>query len=499
MNESPRILIVDNAAANLRVVSRVLQSVGYQVIEASTGKEGLRAAQEQSPDLILLDVALRDLDGVEVCRRIKADPVAARAFVVLLSSTKTDSESRANGIEAGADDYVARPVSNRELFARVQALLRIKSAEDALRRLSERYQATLAAMPDIIMEVDNAKVYTWANQAGLEFFGADVIGKEAAFYFEGDQDTYQIVQPLFNGKEDVIYVESWQRRHDGEKRLLAWWCRTLKDAQGKVTGALSTARDITEHTRAQAALKEYSERLEQMVQARTRELRVAQDQLLRQERLAVLGQIAGGISHELRSPLGAIKNALYLLKLAQPSPDPEMTEILQILEKQVANSEHVITSLMDFARPQPPHHRPTDVRDILDLALAQSALPENIVVRREFAETLPELQADPDQLQIVFGNLIRNAAQAMPEGGQLTIAAHAAEQEIEISFGDTGVGIAPELLDKIFQPMFTTKARGLGLGLALCKLLVEGHGGRIHVTSQIGKGTTFTIVLPMGD
>jgi PAS domain S-box-containing protein len=392
-----------------------------------------------------------------------------------------------------------------------------------LRALSARHLATLAAIPDIIMEVDNHKVYTWANQAGLKFFGEDVIGREAAFYFEGEQETYQIVQPIFNGKDDVIYVESWQRRHDGEKRLLAWWCRTLKDAQGNVTGALSTAHDITERKRTEAALKEYSERLAQMVDERTRELRDAQDQLLRQERLTVLGQLAGGISHELRSPLGAIKNALYLLKLGQPSPDSETAEILQILEKQVAQSEHVITSLMDFARPQPPHRRATDVRDTIDLALAQSALPANIVVQREFAENLPELQADPDQLQIVFGNLIRNAAQAMPEGGTLTITARAnmsfrAEREIylpkerdfslqkarlemtflEITFRDTGVGIAPEELDKIFQPMFTTKSRGMGLGLALCKLLVEGHNGKIQVTSQVGKGTTFTVVLPMG-
>jgi PAS domain S-box-containing protein len=136
-------------------------------------------------------------------------------------------------------------------------------AQQSLRSLSSRYQAILAAVPDIIMEVDRAKVYTWANQAGLEFFGEDVLGKDAAGYFEGEQDTYDLVQPLFEGSEDVIYVESWQHRRDGETRLLAWWCRALKDADGNPMGAaLCTARDITERLRAQQALQEAHDELE---------------------------------------------------------------------------------------------------------------------------------------------------------------------------------------------------------------------------------------------
>jgi len=136
-----------------------------------------------------------------------------------------------------------------------------KRAEETLQALSSRYEAILAAVPDIIMEVDANKVYTWANQTGFEFFGEDVLGKEAAFYFEGEQDTYSTVQPLFDGDEDVIYVESWQRRRDGEKRLLAWWCRVLKDANGNVTGALSTAQDITERKQAEGRIQCQLQRL----------------------------------------------------------------------------------------------------------------------------------------------------------------------------------------------------------------------------------------------
>ena len=141
-----------------------------------------------------------------------------------------------------------------------------KRAEEQLQAMSLRNEAMLGAVPDIVMEVDANKVYAWANRAGIEFFGEGAIGKEAAFYFEGEQETYDLVQPLFDGKEETFYVESWQRRQDGEKRLLGWWCRVLKDADEKVIGALSTARDFTERNRAEVELRESEERYRKLVE-----------------------------------------------------------------------------------------------------------------------------------------------------------------------------------------------------------------------------------------
>jgi len=140
--------------------------------------------------------------------------------------------------------------SHERLEEKVQE--RTKELED----LAKRQEALLAAVPDILMEIDANRVYTWGNSAGLQFFGDDVIGREAAFYFEGEQDAYQKTQPLMDGRVDVLYVESWQRRRDGQIRLLAWWSKSYRNEQGAMTGGLSTARDITERKQAEDLLQQ---------------------------------------------------------------------------------------------------------------------------------------------------------------------------------------------------------------------------------------------------
>ncbi|MDP2851703.1 MAG: diguanylate cyclase [Sulfuricurvum sp.] len=138
-----------------------------------------------------------------------------------------------------------------------------------LKELSELHQRTegiLRSVPDMIMQVDNDKRYIWANHVGTEFFGEEVIGKEASFYFEGEQNTYTMVQPLFTGENHAVYVESWQRRYDGEKRLLAWWCQTLRDEEGIITGILSTARDITDEYEIQKNLQESEKKYKTLVE-----------------------------------------------------------------------------------------------------------------------------------------------------------------------------------------------------------------------------------------
>jgi signal transduction histidine kinase len=257
--------------------------------------------------------------------------------------------------------------------------------------------------------------------------------------------------------------------------------------------------------------KEYQQNLEEKVEQRTLELsrakekayalvdqlREAQEQLVRKERLAVLGQLAGGLGHELRNPMGVIKNTVYFLNMILEKPGPQVKESLEILGKEVENSERIITSLLDFARSRPPQRQEVDMNEILRGVLAGINTPGNIQVVNQDAESLPLIMADPDQLAQIYGNMIRNAVQAMPEGGRLIIKSESSDPGwVTVSIADTGVGIPEENLAKIFEPLFTTKAKGIGLGMALIKTLVRGHGGSVEVQSEVGKGSTFTVKLP---
>ncbi len=228
-------------------VEQLCQGLAYIADETAAGK--------MTPDVVLLDLSLPDSQGLDTLAHFRAH--APRLPVIVLTGLK-DEQVALSAVQQGAQDYLVKgQVGGNALTRAIRYAIERKQAEEALRALSVRHEAILAAIPDIILEVDNNRVYTWANAAGNAFFGEDVIGKEAAYYFEGEQDTYDLVQPLFNGQEEhVIYVESWQRRKDGEKRLLAWWCQRLKDEKGNVTGALSTAHDITDQKHGEEALFE---------------------------------------------------------------------------------------------------------------------------------------------------------------------------------------------------------------------------------------------------
>jgi signal transduction histidine kinase len=249
-----------------------------------------------------------------------------------------------------------------------------------------------------------------------------------------------------------------------------------------------------------SALSGQAKEAEQEIRQRNKELRDAQEQLIRKEKLAVLGQLAGGVGHELRNPLAAIKNTAYFLDMVLEEPDPKVKEMLEILEKKVDTCERIINSLLDFARVKSPTRRKVDIdiKEMVQETLSRIAVPESVEVVSQLNGTLPAILTDPDQLVQVFGNIILNAAQAMPDGGQLIVESQVPSPEwVAVSFTDTGVGIPEENLGRLFEPLFTTKAKGIGLGLAVTKTLVEGHGGRIEVASEMGVGTTFTVRLPI--
>jgi signal transduction histidine kinase len=275
-----------------------------------------------------------------------------------------------------------------------------------------------------------------------------------------------------------------------------------------------------------AAQQELNATLEAQVTERTAELqqraaeleasmarlREAQDRLVRSERLAAIGELAASVAHELRNPLSVIRTSAYYVKYRLlEKADDKVQDSLDQIEKQVLVSDKIIRDLLDFARVRPPELRPADVNEVVQATLAGVSFPEEIVVVTRLAEGLPPVPLDPSQMERAFLNLVTNSVQAMPEGGQLQVRTWGEDEAILVSISDTGVGIPPENLARIFEPLFTTKTQGTGLGLSICRRIVEAHGGSIEVespsitlgtstleTGQAGTGSTFTVRLPIG-
>lgn len=243
-------------------------------------------------------------------------------------------------------------------------------------------------------------------------------------------------------------------------------------------------------------LKDAFSGLELKVEERTSELKEAQAKLLQSERLASMGQVAAGIGHELRNPLSVIKNSTYYLK-TKIKEDPKLIKHLEIMDREIAASEEIIDEVLTFTRPTKSVTTLTNVHRMIDDILSVTGVPRDIVIEKNFDPQLDPFQVDSGQIRRVFINMIRNAFQSMENGGKLKITTRKREDWAEIEFSDTGKGIAPENLDKLYQPFFTTKAKGIGLGLAVSKKIVDQHNGRIHLSSELGKGTTFTISLPI--
>jgi signal transduction histidine kinase len=236
--------------------------------------------------------------------------------------------------------------------------------------------------------------------------------------------------------------------------------------------------------------------LEQRVEQRTQELQLAQEKLVRQEKLAMLGQLAGGVGHELRNPLGVISNSIYYLKLVQPDAAANIRKYHAMIESEVHTATRIVGDLLDYARTITAERKRYSVTDLVKQTLARFPLKPGVELQLNLPEDLPRLHVDALHIQQVLGNLVVNACQAMPEGGNLTISASHEINMVRIDVQDTGVGILPENMSRLFEPLFTTRITGIGLGLAVSRKLAEANGGQIEVVSQPGQGSTFTLYLP---
>jgi len=233
------------------------------------------------------------------------------------------------------------------------------------------------------------------------------------------------------------------------------------------------------------------------LQEKTRQLAEAQASLVASERLAAIGELAGSVGHELRNPLGVIRNAAYYLRKRVAAEGDDVGEMIDLMDAQVGVCDRTIGALLDFARPEQAVLQPTDINALVAGVVEAYQAPEAVSVQLDLDPTLPLAQADPHQMQEVLANLLSNACQAMGNKGDVRVktALDPGTDRVLIEWADSGPGIPPENLSRIFDPLFTTKAKGIGLGLVVCKRFVERQGGEISAASEVGQGATFTVRL----
>jgi PAS domain S-box-containing protein len=304
----------------------------------------------------------------------------------------------------------------------------------------------------------------------------------------------KIVNKVLQTGRSIVFEREYMRK-DGSvfpSSVRTW---RLTDGKGKVIGIWSTVRDITQQKELQKNLEEHAGILKKIIEERTKQLKDS-------ERLAAIGQTAGMVGHDLRNPLQTVIGELYLAKCEVESlPKSELKSNLQesmhVIEEQAVYMDKIVSDLQAFVQPVKIDKKPIILKELVGAVLASVAIPANIKAQIQVDDSFPQVKADLHLLKRVLFNLVTNAVQAMPDGGNLNLNSQIShEGQVSVTVEDTGVGIPEEIKPQIFTPLFTTKPRGQGFGLAVCKRVIEAHGGTINFESQIGKGAKFTIQFP---
>lgn len=343
--------------------------------------------------------------------------------------------------------------------------------------------------------------FVFVNRALETFTGLRreaMLGKTDYDFFPAYQADFfrQKDEEVFRTGKSVEIAEEPLDGATGEVRRIRTMKAPLLDASGVPTHVVGIVTDLTDILAAGERLRFENEDLERRVGERTAELVGTQEALLRRERLAVLGQLAGGLAHQIRNPLAAMQTAASILKRKLgDAVDPEVGQALAVIREEVWEANRIITDLIDYARVKPPAREDVRVDELVEAMLAALELPPAIQITRSLE---PGLVASVDvrQTRDALGNVTRNAIEAMPAGGELRLTAFADGRQIVIAIEDTGPGLTRDSVANLFEPLVTSKPLGLGLGLSTTRALVENQGGSVRVGTSPGRGARFEIRLP---
>lgn len=373
-----------------------------------------------------------------------------------------------------------------------------RRAEQALKESEEKYRALTQEAP-IGVYIASGRRFLFVNPAMAEIYGYsddELLAADAdSLVLARDREIIRRrKQRRVPGEADQYTMRV--RRKDGRTAVLE--VRTRPIEQDGETVYLGSCIDITDRRRDERQLRRYREHLEELVRDRTAELAQARERLEHRDQLATFGRVAGNMAHELRTPIATVKQSLHYLRHRLPEQlDERSQHHIELISDQVDRIARTMTTVLDFTRDRKPERRRTELYPLVGDALAEAALDSGISVEIDIVPSSQSVLVDRAQFLMVLRNLFVNAAEAMPEGGTLSLSARAEGDMVALRVADTGAGIPPEALTRVFEPLYTTRKQGAGLGLTIARGLVEANGGTITVTSPAGQGASFVLKLPV--
>ncbi len=499
-----QILLVDDNPQNLKVLYETLDGRGYKLLVADHGEKALAIAQKSHPDLILLDIMMPEMDGYEVCGRLKADTLTQDISVIFLSALE-DTDSKVRAFDAGGVDYIAKPFQLREVIARVETHLTIQRLKNELSARNQALQIDkeriLNAMGEGIYGIDPQGRIVFANPAAARISGLpenELIGRDFVeqHFTEDQMESRQRLHNALVFGQALRLPEQLFRQANGDSVPVDLSLSPTR-RNGDVSGAVVVFRDIREDLQRQLELEQARRRLDEQ-----------NAQLAQFSRLSTMGEMAAGIAHELNQPLTAVANYAQVAgRLVKgETVDREALEAtLQKIERQAHRASEVLRRIRGFIRKHGGGREKTNVfgllRETQMLAQLDTAQPSDLI-KVDVSPALPDVYVDPVAIQQVALNLIRNGleAQASVPLDQQSLHVEAErvnENFVEVRVIDRGVGLSPQVAQNLFTPFVTTKATGMGIGLSLCQSIMQSQGGQIGYRPNPGGGSIFYFTLPI--
>ncbi len=498
------IMVVEDNLNNLKLLTEMLTKAGYGVRSATDGELALRSIKSKLPDLVIMDIKLPGMDGVEICSRLKSD-VKTENIPVIFISVMDKTDLRVKAFKAGGVDYITRPIEAMEVLSRIDTHLKMSRLRKEVIKEKKFTENIINTAQSIILVLDkNAKIITFnAYMEKLSGYKLEEVkGKDwfTTFLPECNSDEARklfkrsISDIMTVGNVNTIFTKS------GDEVLIEWYDKILKDENDSVIGLISIGQDITKRKQAE------------------KEKEILQDQLIQSQKMESIGTLAGGVAHDFNNILTSIIGDTDLMMNNENIVNDDIKDSLMSIKDSSLRAGKLVKQLLMFSRKQPVNMKPLNANNIIRnmYKMFNRLLGENINIKTDLCEEDCHINADKGSMEQVLLNLMVNARDSMPKGGNIFVKTKkiiiskenkfqfgnvTPGKYIEIDIEDNGSGMTGEIKNKIFEPFFTTKGEGKGTGLGLSVVfgIVKAHQAGINVYSEPGRGTIFSIYFPVSN